>query len=205
MIGKAMRQGLVQAGFALDWVTDRLAAQGALAQGVYDLAILDLGLPRQDGMALLAALRGAGNSMPVLIASARDSVRARIAGLDTGADDYLLKPFDMDELVARVRALLRLHAGSGQPLLTAAGLVLDPARRTATLRGAPVALSAREFAVLETLLQRPGTVMSREKLEQAVYGWGEEVGSNAIEVHLHHLRKICPATCPAICPTPHRS
>ena len=189
MIGKAMRQGLAQAGFAVDWATDGRAAELALANGVYDLAILDLGLPRQDGMAILAALRSAGNSMPVLIASARDTVPDRIRGLNAGADDYVLKPFDMDELVARVRALLRRRAGSGVPALRCGALVLDPARRTVTLNGQAVELSSREFAVLEALMQRPGTVLSRERLEEAVYGGGEEVGSNAIEVHLHHLRR----------------
>ena len=189
MIGKAMRQCLAQAGFAVDWATDGRAAELALANGVYDLAILDLGLPRQDGMAILAALRSAGNSMPVLIASARDTVPDRIRGLNAGADDYVLKPFDMDELVARVRALLRRRAGSGVPALRCGALVLDPARRTTTLNGQAVELSSREFAVLEALMQRPGTVLSRERLEEAVYGWGEEVGSNAIEVHLHHLRR----------------
>jgi two-component system response regulator QseB len=189
MIGKAMRQGLAQAGFAVDWVTDGRAAELALANGVYDLAILDLGLPQKDGMTILAELRRAGNPLPVLVASARDEVSDRIAGLEAGADDYVLKPFDLDELVARVRALLRRHAGSGAPLLRAGELVLDPARRSVTLRGEAVELSAKEFAVLEALMQRPGSVLSREKLEEAIYGWGEEVASNAVEVHLHHLRK----------------
>lgn len=189
MIGKAVRQGLSTAGFAVDWVTDGRAAELALDNGVYDLAILDLGLPKKDGMAILAGLRELGNSMPVLIASARETVRDRIDGLDAGADDYLLKPFDLDELVARVRALLRRHAGRGSPVLRHGPIVLDPVRKTVTCGDEPVELSAREFAVLEALLQRPGAVLSREKLEESVYGWGQEVGSNAIEVHLHHLRK----------------
>ena len=189
MIGKAVRQGLVQAGFTVDWVTDGRAAELALANGVYDLAILDLGLPKKDGMAILSTLRGLGDSMPVLIASARDTVRDRIAGLEAGADDYVLKPFDLDELVARVRALLRRHAGSGSPMLRFGALALDPLRKLVMKDGAEVELSAKEFAVLEALMQRPGAVLSREKLEESVYGWGEEVGSNAIEVHLHHLRK----------------
>ena len=189
MIGKAVQLGLGQAGFAVDWVTDGRAAERSLANGVYDLAVLDLGLPKKDGMAILATLRGLGNSIPVLIASARDTVQDRIAGLEAGADDYVLKPFDLDELVARVRALLRRHAGSGSPLLKVGALVLDPARKSCTLSGEPVELSAKEFAVLEALMQRPGAVLSREKLEESVYGWSEEVTSNAIEVHLHHLRK----------------
>ena len=189
MIGKAVRVGLAQAGFTVDWVTDGRSAELALANGVYDLAVLDLGLPKKDGMAILTSLRALGNSMPVLIASARDTVRDRIAGLEAGADDYVLKPFDLDELVARVRALLRRHAGSGSPVLACGTLTLDPVRKVVLRSGVAVELSAREFAVLEALMQRPGAVLSRQQLEEAVYGWGEEVGSNAIEVHLHHLRR----------------
>ena len=189
MIGRAVRQGLASAGFAVDWVTDARAAQLSLSTGVYDLAILDLGLPRGDGMELLKDLRQGGDSMPVLIASARDTVKDRIAGLEAGADDYVLKPFDLDELVARVRALLRRHAGSGSPVLRHGDLALDPVRKEVTLADKVVELSAREFAVLEALMQKPGAVLSRERLEEAVYGWGQEVASNAIEVHLHNLRK----------------
>jgi two-component system response regulator QseB len=189
MIGQAVQQGLRLAGFAVDRVVDGRTAELSLAHGAYDLAILDLGLPGKDGMALLKALRARGDATPVLIASARDAVSDRIGGLEAGADDYVLKPFDLDELVARVRALLRRHAGSGNPLLASGDLVLDPVRRTVRLAGRGVDLSAREFAVLEALMQRPGAVLSREALEDSVYGWGEEVGSNAIEVHLHHLRR----------------
>jgi two-component system response regulator QseB len=189
MIGKAVRQGLLNAGFAVDWVHDGAAAEVAVRDQAYDLAIFDLGLPLKDGMAVLERMRGQGNHLPVLVATARDDVASRITGLNAGADDYLVKPFDMDELVARVRALIRRHAGSGSSLLQAGDLVLDPLRRTLTRGGAPVALSAREFALLETLMQRPGAVLSREKLEQSMYGWGEEVGSNAVEVHLHYLRR----------------
>ena len=189
MIGKAVREGLMRAGFTVDWVTDGRAADLALGNGVYDLAILDLGLPKKDGMAILASLRAASNFIPVLIASARDTVADRIAGLEAGADDYVLKPFDLDELIARVRALLRRHAGSGAPLLKCGALVLDPVRKTVVRNDVPVDLSAKEFALLETLMQRPGAVLSREQLEESVYGWGDEIGSNAIEVHLHHLRK----------------
>ncbi len=189
MIGRAVRQGLSDAGFAVDWVMDGNAANRALANGVYDLALLDLGIPGQDGMAILKRLRSGGNSLPVLIVTARDAVADRIAGLNAGADDYVLKPFDLDELIARVRALLRRHAGGASPLLVCGALSLDPVRKEVSLGGEAVALSAREFAVLEALLQRPGAVLSREQLEESVYGWTEEIGSNAIEVHLHNLRR----------------
>lgn len=189
MVGKALALGLVRAGFALDWVTDGRSAELALANGVYDLAVLDLGLPKKDGMAILATLRAEGNAIPVLIASARDAVEDRIGGLEAGADDYLLKPFDLDELVARIRAILRRHSGSGSPLLKAGSIVMDLARKSVTRSGDAVDLSAKEFAVLEALMQRPGAVLSREKLEEAVYGWEDQIGSNAVEVHLHHLRK----------------
>ncbi|MDB5946744.1 MAG: DNA-binding response regulator [Ramlibacter sp.] len=189
MIGRGMRQGLGDAGFTVDWVTDGKAADLALETGVYDLALLDLGLPGKDGMALLRDLRRRRDPIPVLIVTARDAVADRVAGLNEGADDYVLKPFDLDELVARVRALLRRRAGSGSPLLECGALVLDPVRREASLRGQPVLLSAREFALLETLMQRPGAVLSRDQLEDAMYGWQQEVGSNAVEVHVHNLRR----------------
>lgn len=189
MIGKAVRLGVSQAGFAVDWVVDGRSAELALANGTYDLAILDLGLPKKDGLAILRTLRAMGNSMPVLIASARDTVNDRIAGLEAGADDYVLKPFDLDELVARIRALLRRHVGSGSPLLKFGSLTLDPGRRLVTRDGSVVDLSSKEFAILEALMRRPGTLLSREKLEDSVYGWDDEISSNAIEVHLHHLRK----------------
>jgi DNA-binding response OmpR family regulator len=189
MIGKAMRRGLVDAGYAVDWVTDGRAAELALGNGVYDLAILDLGLPKKDGMAILSALRCVGNTMPVLIASARDTVRDRIEGLEAGSDDYVQKPFDLDELVARVRALLRRSAGTGSPLMKCGSVVLDPVRKRVMRGDESIELSAREFAVLESLMRKPGAVLSRAQLEESVYGWTDEVGSNAIEVHLHHLRR----------------
>lgn len=189
MVGKSLQKGLLQAGFSVDWVRDGRQAELALGHRMHDLAILDLGLPQVDGMKLLKTLRDHGNGMPVLIASARDTVRDKIAGLEAGADDYVLKPFDLDELIARVRALLRRHAGSGSPLLRCGPLVLDPARRAVTLDDQPVDLSAREFGLLEALMLRPGTVISKEKLEESLYGWGEEIASNAVEVHVHNLRR----------------
>ena len=189
MIGRAMRQGLGDAGFVVDWVTDGRAAALALANGVYDLVVLDLGLPGMDGMALLRELRRRRDSVPVLVVTARDAVADRIAGLNEGADDYVLKPFDLDELVARVRAVLRRRAGNASPLLECGSLVVDPVRREAALDGQPISLSAKEFALLELLMQRPGAVLSREQLEDAMYGWEREVGSNAVEVHLHNLRR----------------
>ncbi|NRF70826.1 winged helix-turn-helix domain-containing protein [Aquincola sp. S2] len=189
MIGRGLRQAMAAAGFAVDWVRDGRTAELALANGVYDLALLDLGLPRQDGLTLLRARRGRGDATPVMIVTARDAVAERVAGLDAGADDYVLKPFDLDELLARARALLRRHHGSTSPLLRAGDLVLDPKRKLLTLQGQPVELSARQLALLEALMRRPGAVLSREQLEESVYGWGEEVDSNAIEVHLHNLRR----------------
>jgi two-component system response regulator QseB len=189
MIGRAVQQGLSRAGFTVDWAVDGHSGEAALANAVYDAVVLDLGLPQVDGLALLRQLRARRDTVPVLIISARDAVVERIAGLNAGADDYLLKPFDLDELVARVRALLRRHAGAASSVMTAGPLSLDPAQHVATLDGAPLALTAKEFALLEALLRRPGAVLSRERLEESIYGWGEEVGSNAVEVHLHNLRR----------------
>ena len=189
MIGRAVADGLQADGYAVDWVRDGAAAELALLHGPYDLTVLDLGLPRKDGFDVLKALRRARIDVPVLIITARDAVADRVAGLDHGADDYLVKPFDLDELLARARAVVRRRVGRGSPEIVYGALTLDPAKREASFRGARVELSAREFAVLETLMREPGTVVSRAKLEDSVYGWGEEVGSNSIEVHLHHLRR----------------
>jgi two-component system response regulator QseB len=189
MIGRAVRHGLEQAGFTVDWVIDGVAGLAAVANGVYDLVVLDIGLPRIDGLALLQTLRGRRDGVPVLITSARDTVPDRIAGLNAGADDYLLKPFDLDELIARVRALLRRHAGGASNLLAAGALVLDPVQRVVTQHDRAVNLTAKEFALLEALLRRPGAVLSRERLEESIYGWADEIGSNAVEVHLHNLRR----------------
>jgi two-component system response regulator QseB len=189
MIGKAVKQGLTRAGMAVDWAHDGREAELSLAQDVYDLAVLDLGLPRKDGLELLASLRARRNNVPVLVVSARDAVRDRVAGLNAGADDYLVKPFDLDELIARVHALIRRHAGSGASTQAFGPLVVDAVARTVRLRGALIDVSAREFSILEALMRTPGAVLSREALEEAVYGWQQEVSSNAIEVHLHHLRR----------------
>jgi two-component system response regulator QseB len=189
MIGRAVVSGLHDGGYAADWVRDGAEAELSLANGVYDLALLDLGLPRRDGLEILKAVRRSGKELPVVVITARDSLEDRIQGLDSGADDYLVKPFDLDELLARVRAVLRRRAGRGSPEVAYGSLTLDPVQRRVVFRGAQVELSAREFSVLEALLKEPGAVVSREKLEDAVYGWGEEVGSNTIEVHLHHLRR----------------
>ena len=189
MIGRAVVAGLHEQGYAVDWVKDGAEAELALGNAVYDLALLDLGLPRRDGLDVLKNVRRSKNHLPVLIITARDSVADRIAGLDSGADDYLVKPFDLDELLARTRAVIRRHGGRGQTEIAYGALKLDPVQRRVLFRGEDIDLSPREFAVLEALMKEPGAVVSRERLEDAVYGWGEEVGSNSIEVHVHHLRR----------------
>ena len=189
MIGKSVQQGLRQDGCAVDWVRDAHAGELALATAPYELLLLDLGLPGASGLDLLARLRRAGNRVPVLVITARDSVADRIKGLDTGADDYLVKPFDLDELSARMRAVLRRHAGRATPLLVAGDLQLDPATHELTQNGQPVLLSAREFALLEDFLRHKNHIRTRAQLEEQLYAWGEAVGSNALEVHIHHLRK----------------
>ncbi len=189
MIGDSVQKGLRQDGFTVDWVRDGQSAELALGSDVYDLMVLDLGLPRKGGLEVLQNLRRQRNSLPVLILTARDAVADRVTGLDKGADDYLVKPFDLDELAARIRALLRRRAGRADPLLRHGELALDPATHQATFRGKELALSAREFALLEALLDRPGAILSRAQLEERLYGWGEEVESNAVEVHIHSLRK----------------
>ncbi|PWB53340.1 MAG: DNA-binding response regulator [Nitrosomonadales bacterium] len=189
LLGDGVRAGLSQAGFAVDWVKDGQAAKLALQAEAYALVVLDLGLPRLSGTELLKWLRGTGNTAPVLILTARDTVADRVKGLDAGADDYLIKPFDLDELAARIRALLRRAGGRAAPLIVHGKLEVDPAARRVTLAGKPVELSSREFAILLVLLENAGRALSREQLEQSLYGWGEEVESNAVEVHIHHLRK----------------
>lgn len=189
MIAQPLREALQRAGYAADWVRDGAAADAALAAQAYDLVLLDLGLPRRDGLAVLRTLRGRGVRTPVLVVTARDAVADRIAGLDAGADDYLLKPFDVDELLARARALIRRSAGRAEPVFTLRNVTLDPATRQATVDGQPVQLSSREWAVLEPMVLRPGVVFSRPQLEEKLYGWKEDISSNAVEVYIHGLRK----------------
>src|SRR5437763_12753893 len=189
MIGASIRRGLRQDGFAVDWVEDGRAAELALSEDVHDALVLDLGLPKRSGLDVLAAMRRQGDARPVLILTARDAVADRVAGLDAGADDYLVKPFALDELAARIRALLRRRSGRADPVLSYGDIELKPATREVRVRGDPVTLSAREFALLEALMTRPGAVLSRAQLEEKLYGWNDEVESNAVEVHLHGLRR----------------
>jgi two-component system OmpR family response regulator/two-component system response regulator QseB len=194
LLGRGVQAGLEQAGFAPDWVRDGVAARTALGAGEYAAVVLDLGLPRLEGLELLRKLRGAGDRTPVLILSARDALEDRVKGLDAGADDYVVKPFQFDELAARLRALVRRAHGEAAPVLSAAGVILDPGTRTVAWQGRPVELPAREFDVLHELMLNAGRVLSREHLQGRVYRWGEEVESNAIDVHIHHLRrKLAPA------------
>ena len=199
MIGESLRGALRLEGHAVDWVRDAGSAQTTLASERFDLVLLDLGLPataapgaetqQGGGLVVLRALRARQDATPVIVLTARDGPGDKVAGLDAGADDYLVKPFELDELNARMRAVLRRHAGRGEPVLEHGALRLDPATRQVTLDGAPVQLSAREFAVLEALMQRPGALLSRAQLEDRLYGWGEEIESNAVSVYIHQLRR----------------
>lgn len=189
LLGDGIQAGLRQAGFVVDWVRDGVAARAALEAESFAAVVLDLGLPRLSGLELLRRLRAARNPIPVLILTARDTVADRIQGLDTGADDYLVKPFDLGELSARLRALLRRAAGSPEPLLRVGAIELDPAGHSVRLDGRTVELSAREFSLLHELMANAGRVLSRRQLEERLYAWGEEVESNAVEVHVHHLRR----------------
>ena len=189
LLGDGLQAGLRQAGFQVDWVRDGVAAEHALAGGTYAALVLDLGLPRRSGEELLARLRAKGARLPVLILTARDGVGDRVRGLDAGADDYLVKPADLQELAARLRALVRRARGEASPRLRAGAVELDPATREVTLRGARVLLQPREFALLHELMLNAGRALSRQQLEERLYAWGEEIGSNAVEVHVHHLRR----------------
>jgi two-component system OmpR family response regulator/two-component system response regulator QseB len=193
MLGDGLRAGLRQQGFQVDWVRDGAAAERELASGVYAAGVLDLGLPLKDGMDVLAQLRARGASTPVLVLTARDAVPERIRGLDLGADDYVIKPVDLHELGARLRALVRRSHGQAQDTLRCGAVELEPAARQVRHGGEPVALSQREFDLLHALMRNAGRVMTREQLEQQLYSWGHEVDSNAIEVHIHHLRRKLPA------------
>ncbi len=189
MIGQGLETALRQLGSAVDWIRDGRGAATALRTTVFDLVLLDLGLPSRDGISVLRELRERGDTTPVIILTARDDVSDRVAGLDAGADDYVAKPFDLDELNARMRSVLRRAAGRGDPLVHHGNLRLDPVTHSVEHKGMPVSLSAHEYSVLEALLQRPGAVLSRAQLEERLYGWDQPIGSNAIEVYIHSLRR----------------
>ena len=188
-LGDGLTIGLRQAGFAVDWLKDGNSADQALQSETFDFVVLDLGLPRLSGMEVLSRARSRGQHMPILILTARDATGEKVAGLDAGADDYLVKPIDLDELTARIRALTRRSAGRAEPLLIHGDLALDPAAHTLTQAGLLVELSSREFSLLQQLLENAGRVLTRTQLEQSIYGWRDEPDSNALEVHIHHLRK----------------
>jgi two-component system response regulator QseB len=189
LLGDGLRTGLIQVGYTVDWAKNGLAADQALQNETFDLCILDLTLPKIDGISLLQKMRARGNTTPVLILTARESVEERVRGLDSGADDYLTKPFDLDEVSARLRALQRRFASRALPQIIHGNLTLDPASHLVTLNDENITLPRREFALLHILLENEGRVLSREHLTQSLYGWGEEVDSNALEVHIHNLRK----------------
>jgi len=189
MIGAGLREALGAAGWSVDWVRDGLRAQGALEDGGYACVLLDLGLPGTDGLSVLRRARQRGDTTPVVVLTARDGLDDRVEGLDAGADDYLLKPFEVAELLARMRALLRRQAGVAESTLGTAALKLDLLTREAVSGERRDALTAREFALLRALLERPGAILSREQLEHRIYGWGEEVASNAVDVLIHGMRR----------------
>ena len=189
LLGDGIHAGLKLAEHAVDWVQDGEAARLALLDHAYDACVLDLGLPGRDGLSVLKELRDRGSRLPVVILTARDASADKIAGLDAGADDYLTKPFDLQELLARLRALVRRAAGEARPTLEHAGVVLEPASRQVTYNGRKVALSAREYALLDDLLRHKNHLRTRAQLEESIYAWGEETGSNTVEVFVHHLRK----------------
>lgn len=189
LLGDGIRAGLSQQGYAADWVEDGNAAETAMMANQYDLVVLDLGLPKRSGLEVLRDMRAKGMDIPVIILTARDTVEDRVKGLDSGADDYITKPFELDELTARIRALMRRRGGRASPVVEHNNLTVDPASHTVTLGGAPVDVSPREFTILQLLLENCGRVLSRSRLEEGLYAWNDEVESNTVEVHIHHLRK----------------
>jgi two-component system OmpR family response regulator/two-component system response regulator QseB len=189
MIGESVRTALRQGGSAVDWVRDGRAAAAALSTEQFDLVLLDLGLPERDGLDLLREFRARRDQTPVIILSARDALHDRVAGLDAGADDYVVKPFEFDELTARIRAVTRRRSGRAEPAIEIGSVRFDPSTREVTRDGEPVLLSGREFALLEALLLRPGAILSRAQLEDRLYGWGDAIESNAVPVYVHQLRQ----------------
>jgi len=189
LLGDGIRVGLSQQGYAADWVEDGVMAQSALLTNEYEAIILDLGLPKVTGLELLKEIRKRGDDTPVIILTAQDGVEDRITGLDTGADDYLTKPFDLEELTARLRALLRRRGGRSTPVIEHDNIIVDPASHSVTQDGNVVEISPREFTILQLLLENQGKVMSRSRLEEGLYAWNDEVESNTVEVHIHHIRK----------------
>ena len=188
-LGEGIHQALVREGYTVDWLQDGSSALHALLSETFDVVVLDLGLPRMDGLEVLRRLRDSGSNLPVLILTARDATEDRIAGLDAGADDYLVKPFDLAELKARLRALLRRSAGRARVMIEHAGICLDPSTQQVSYHGEPVLLTPKEYQLLHELLSPPGRVMTRDQLMQLLYGWNEEAESNTLEVHIHHLRQ----------------
>jgi DNA-binding response OmpR family regulator len=189
MIGESIRTALRQDGSAVDWVRDGHSADSTLTTEHFDLVLLDLGLPQRDGLDILRAMRSRRDQTPVIVLTARDAVQDRVAGLDAGADDYLAKPFELEELAARIRAVTRRKSGRAEPAIEIGNVRLDPSMRQVTVGGEPVVLSAREYAVLEALMARPGAILSRAQLEDRLYGWGEAIESNAVSVYIHQLRR----------------
>jgi two-component system OmpR family response regulator/two-component system response regulator QseB len=189
MIGESIRTALRQDGSAVDWVRDGRSAESTLGTEQFDLVLLDLGLPQQDGIEILRAMRSRHDQTPVIVLTARDALPDRVAGLDAGADDYLVKPFELEELAARIRAVTRRKSGRAEPAIEVGEVRLDPSMRQVTRNGEPVVLSAREYAVLEALMMRPGAILSRAQLEDRLYGWGDAIESNAVSVYIHQLRR----------------
>lgn len=189
MIGESVRTSLRQEGYAVDWVCDGRSADAALVSEHFDLVLLDLGLPGMSGLEVLRALRGRKNGTPAIVITARDGIEDRIRGLDAGADDYVVKPFDVDELAARMRSALRRSAGHAEPEIEILGVRINPATKEVIKDGKKIALSAREYAIVEALMLRPGAILSRAQLEERMYGWGDEIESNAVEVYIHGVRR----------------